>query len=313
MLIFLFGKDIYRSREELRRIIAEREKDCLTNGRANLNWFNFVRIDAKEKEAEIFEQIRQTVNTNSMFSEKKLIIVENITFAPVEIQEKILNFLKSKNLQKDDENTIVFWSEEVEIKNELFEFLKKSAQCQEFDLLKGAQLKNWIKNYISENNGNTDNQAIDKLIEYAGSDLWRMSNEINKLLSYNKKIGIADIELLIKPEIDLNVFGIIDAIGLKNKNRALKLMSGYFEKGEDEIRLLGMFVYQFRNLIKVKSAPLESLGLHPFVLRKTKEQAKNFSFEELKKIYYHLLTIDFDIKLGKVNSVAALELFVTKL
>jgi DNA polymerase III delta subunit len=87
-------------------------------------------------------------------------------------------------------------------------------------------------------------------------------------------------------------------------------MSDYFEKGEDEIRLLGMFVYQFRNLIKVKSAPLENLGLHPFVLRKTREQAKNFSFEELKKIYYQLLTIDFDIKLGKVNSTAALELFV---
>jgi DNA polymerase-3 subunit delta len=303
MLTFLYGQDTYRSREEMRKIITEHEK-------ASLNWFNFVRIDVKEKEAEIFKQIRQTTSTTSMFSEKKLIILENIFLAPIETQDEILDFLKNKNLQKDNETTIVFWSEEIEGKNELFEFLKKSAQCRKFDPLKGAQLKSWIKNHVSENNGNIDNQATDKLIEYAGDDLWRMFNEINKLLSHGKEISIADIELLIKPEIDLNVFEIIDAIGLKNKNRALKLMSGYFEKGEDEIRLLGMFVYQFRNLIKVKSAPLENLGLHPFVLRKTREQAKNFSFEELKKIYYQLLTIDFDIKLGKVNSTAALELFV---
>ena len=306
MLIFLYGQDTYRSREELRRIIEAQEK-------ASLNWFNFVRIDAKEKEVEIFEQIRQTTNTTSMFSEKKLIIAENISFADPGAQDSVLALLKEKKLEKDEETMIVFWSDEIGEKNELFEFLKKSAKCQKFDPLKGAQLKNWIKNYVSENDGNIDNQAIDKLTEYVGSDLWRMSNEINKLLSHNKKIGIADIGLLIKPEIDLNVFEVIDAIGTKNKNKALKLMNSYFEKGEDEIRLLGMFVYQFRNLIKVKSAPMENPGLHPFVLRKTEEQARNFSFDELKKIYYQLLTIDFDIKLGKINPTAALELFVINL
>ena len=74
-----------------------------------------------------------------------------------------------------------------------------------------------------------------------------------------------------------------------------------------------MFVYQFRNLIKVKSAPDENPGLHPFVLRKAKEQAKNFSFEELKKIYYQLLTTDFNIKFGKIKPIAALELLVAGL
>jgi DNA polymerase III subunit delta len=303
MLIFIFGQDTYRSREEMRKIIADHKK-------ASLNWFNFMRIDAKEKEAEIFEQIRETVNTGSMFSEKKLIIAENVFSAPIETQSKILEFLKNKNMQKDGNAKIVFWAEEIETKNELLEYLEKNAECRKFELLRGAQLKNWVKKYITENKGIIENQAIDKLIERVGGDLWRMYNEINKLLSHNQKIGVADIELLIKPEIDLNVFEIIDAIGTKNKNKALKLMGDYFEKGEDEIRLLGMFVYQFRNLIKVKSAPTENLGLHPFVLRKTGEQARNFSFEELKKIYYQLLTIDFNIKLGKVNAVTALELFV---
>jgi len=306
MLIFLYGQDIYQSREELRKIIKTHEK-------ASLNWFNFVRIDVKEKEVEAFEQIRQTTNTTSMFSEKKLIIAENIFSATAEVQNNILNFLKNKSAGRDNETTIVFWSEEVEEKNELFEFLKKSAQCQKFDLLKGAQLRNWIKDYVFESSGKIDGQEVERLIEYVGNDLWRMSNEIDKLLSHNGIIGIMDIELLIKPELDLNVFDIVDAMGQKNKNTALKLIGRYFEKGEDEIRLLGMFVYQFRNLLKVKSSPDARLGLHPFVLRKIIAQARNFTFEELKKIYYRLLTIDLDIKLGKTEPKVALELFVAEL
>lgn len=306
MLIFLYGQDTYRSREELRKIILEQKK-------ASLNWFNFVCIDAREKEAETFEQIRQTANTVSMFNEKKLIVVENISFTEPESLKNILNFLKDSKIEKDDSIVIIFWDGDIDDKNELIEYLKKNAKCERLDLLKNIQLKNWIKNYVVENNGTIESQATDMLIERVGNDLWRMSNELNKLLSYDKRIKTADIELLIKPEIDMNVFDIIDAIGLKNKNKALKLMREYFEKREDEIRLLGMFVYQFRNLIKVKSAPNENPGLHLFVLQKTREQTKNFSFEELKKIYHQLLTTDFNIKFGKINPIAALELLVAGL
>jgi len=306
MIIFLYGEDTYRSREELKKIIEAHEK-------SSLNWFNFVRIDAKDKEAEIFEQIRQTANTTSMFSEEKLIIVENVSFAEENEQKNILEFLQRKNIQKDTETTIVFWDEKPDGKSELFGFLKNKAESKKFDSLKDSQLRNWIKERVFSQDGTIDGRALDKLIESVGSDLWRMANEIDKLISYDKTIKIDDVELLIKPEIDLNVFNIIDALGAKNKNRAIDLMGKYFEKGEDEIRLLGMFVYQFRNLIKVKSAPAENPGLHPFVLRKTREQAKNFSFEELKKIYHQLMTIDLDLKLGRVEPMAALELFVTKL
>ena len=75
--------------------------------------------------------------------------------------------------------------------------------------------------------------------------------------------------------------------------------------------LLDRFVYQFRNLIKVKTGG--GKALHPFVFKKTQSQASNFSFEELKKIYQKLLEIDLDIKTGRINARTALELFVTKL
>lgn len=304
MIIFLYGQDSYRSREEVRKIIEDYKK-------ANLDWFDFVRIDTSDKETKVFEQIRQTTNTVSMFGSRKLIIIENIFLIDEELQESVLEFLKQKNLETNRDIIIVFWSEEVDKQNNLFKFLKTRAKCQEFIFLKGYQLRSWIKDYIKEQKGKIENSAIEKLIEYIGNDLWRMTNEINKLLNYSKTIKLEDVELLVKPEIDLNIFEMVDALGQKNKARVLKLFNQHIEKGEDEFYLLSMFIYQIRNLIKVKAGG--KLDMRYFVIQKSREQAKNFSFEELKKIYRRLLAIDLDIKTGRTDATTALELFLAKL
>lgn len=96
-------------------------------------------------------------------------------------------------------------------------------------------------------------------------------------------------------------------------------MHRHLARGESEIYLLTMLIYQFFNLILVKDqiergAQFQSLGkkikMHPFVLRKTFEQSKGFTFPVLKKIYERLLEIDLGIKSGKIEAQAALDLVV---
>ena len=312
MIIFLYGQDVYRSREELRRIVEEYKKARLDSVRqANPDWLDFNRIDCRDKEIEIFEQVRQMTDTISMFNEGKLIIIENIFLINQGAQEEILEFLKKRDLGKDKSITIIFWAEELDKRSKLFKFLKSKAKSEEFEFLKGNQLKKWIKDYVSQQGGRIEAQAIEKLIEYIGKDLWRMTNEINKLINYSKTIKAENIELLVKPEIDLNIFEMVDALGHKNKNKVLNLFKQYLEKGQDENYLLSMFVYQIRNLIKVKADG--KLDIHPFVILKSKQQAKNFSWDDLKKIYHQLMTIDFEIKTGKTDSKTALEMFLVGL
>jgi len=313
MLVFLYGEDTFRSKEELRKMIEE-------NKNANKDWLDFIRIDASDKQVEVFKELRQTTNTVSMFSSRKMIIIENVFLrqAQDKLQDEILDFLKKKKIEDDKNITVIFWEEDVEEKNELFKYLKSKAECREFKLLEKVQLRKWIKDFVDKQKGSIDNSALERLIEWVGNDLWRMSNEINKLISYkhqasNSKIQITDVETMIKPEVDLNIFEMVDAIGHKNKAKALKLFNQHLEDGADEYYLLSMFVYQIRNLIKVKTAEaIELLGLHPFVAKKTEQQANNFTFEELKKIYRQLMTIDFESKLGKINTQTALELFIVE-
>lgn len=291
MIRFLYGQDTYRSRQELKRIIEEYKK-------ANPDWLDFFRIDCNDEDA--FQKIREAVDTISMFNQEKLIVLENL-------QEELLDFFKKRDLKNVE---IVVWDEKPDKRSKLFKFLQKT-KAKEFKPLQGSHLKDWIKDYVDEQKGGIESPAIDKLIEYIGSDLWRLSNEINKLLNYSKTIKNEDIELLVKPEIDLNIFNLVDALGYKDKNKALKLFKQYLEKGEDESYLLSMFIYQIRNLIKIKTGG--KLNMHYFVIQKSRQQARNFSFEDLKKIYHQLLTIDLDIKTGRTDSKTALELFLVSL
>jgi DNA polymerase-3 subunit delta len=305
MIYFLFGQDTYQSRQKLREIVEEYKK-------RHQSGLNFIKINFDEKDLDDF---KQNIKTVSMFDEKKLIVVEEVFQQPEYFQEELLNYLKKKKMDIDKNSILVFWAEEVKTGG-LFKFLKKKAKTQEFKLLQPHKLREWIKKYIKEQKGNIDNRAVEILIEYVGSDLWRMVNEINKLISFKKqetsnKIQAEDVEGLVKPEIDVNIFNIIDSLGQKNKKQALRLIHDYFKKGESESYLLNRFVYQFRNLIKVKSDG--KLDMHPFVIKKTLSQARNFSLDELKKIYYKLLEVDLNIKTGKMNTRTALELFVTEL
>ena len=304
MIYFLYGQDTYRSREEMRKIVEENKK-------ANPDWLDFARIDAKGGEAETLEKIHQSANTVSMFNSKKLVIVENIFSSDEEIQEKIQKLLESKNAEKDQDTTIIFWDEEAKKGNKLFKYLTEKAKTKEFEPLSKVNLRNWVKERINNCKAIMDNQALEILIENVGSDLWRMANEIDKLVNYSKKIKIEDVELLIRPEIDLNIFEMVDAIGYKNKSKAIKLFNQHLEQGDNELYLLSMFAYQIRNLIKVKSGG--KLEMSPFVAQKTKQQAKSFDMEELKKIYRGLMTIDFEAKIGKADAKTALELFMVSL
>ena len=224
-------------------------------------------------------------------------------------------FLNSKDI-------IIFYENGIPPNDAFFKFLKKEAKSQEFNLLEREKLKTWIKKKFKNYQSEITPEALDKLIDFVGNDLWQISNEIKKLVSFKngKKIEIKDIELLVKPNIETDVFETIEAISLKNKKKAISLIHQHLEKGDAPLYLLSMISFQFRNLLIIKDLiekrkPYYSIiklsKLHPFVVRKSYQQANKFSLQELKKIYQKILQVDLSIKTGRVEAETALDLFIT--
>src|SRR3990167_1988819 len=221
-------------------------------------------------------------------------------------------------------------------------------KVQEFRPLEGNELRRWIKTEIERQNAKIEPAAIEKLAEYVGNDLWKMSNEIDKLIAYSLSLMAKNdmryaictkhIELLVKPKIESNIFAMIDAIGNKDADKTVKELHKLLDSGENELYILTMIVYQFRNLLIIKDLMDDSKiqdtrykiqtnyksqfsnfqiakqsGLNPYVAQKTTAQARNFTFERLKEIYQLLLEYDIKIKTGKIEPKTALDVLMMEL
>lgn len=317
MFILLYGPDTFRSRRKLNELI-ERYKTIHKSGLNLVRWLS-VEFD--------FDFFKQTIESVSMFQEKKLIVLENVFDQACPNNRsysdgyRVLEYLKTR---KEGEEIIIFFEEGNLDKKILKEFGEKPNLSQEFQFLTGVKLCNWARREIKECGGRIEEIALRRLIDFVGNNLWLLDNEINKLLAYadSKIIKSGDVDLLVKNRIETKIFRTIDAIAQQNKNLAGRLIQEHLYQGENELYLLTMIIYQFRNLIQVKdltlkNAPFPDLikktGIHPFVLRKSFEQAKSFSQEELKRIYQDLLETDQSIKTGRIEPRTALEMLVMEI
>ena len=174
------------------------------------------------------------------------------------------------------------------------------------------------------------NSALEKLVAFSGGDTHTLNSEIQKLINFadGKIIKDEDIEKLVTANISIKIFDTIDALGANKKKEAAKLFHEHLKRGEDPFYLFSMFVYQFRNLLKAADLKENSgsdeyeiarvTGLHPFVVKKSLSQIRNFSLagqalDRLKIIYQQLAELDTKIKTGKIDIRLALDKFIVEL
>lgn len=309
MIIFLYGEDTYRSSLKLKEIIEKYKKSHKSG--VNLKFFNIKDSD--------YQSFSDQFKINSMFSEKKLVIVKNF-FLRKNFQDSFLEEIKS--FLDSDDVIVIHEKEKIDKRKKSFKTLSKKTKSQEFKFLKEGKIEQWIKKEFEKTNSKIDQEAVETLINYIGNDLWQASNEIKKLSSYKKEIKKRDVQLLVRPKIETNIFKTIDAIAKKDKKTALNLIKEHLEKGDSPLYILSMINFQFRNLLIVKdfvekytpyNLIIKKSNLHPFVVKKSYEQSKKFDFRELKKIYQKILKVDFEIKTGKIDPQIGLEIFIAKI
>lgn len=314
MIIFLYGEDDYRSIGKLTEI---KNKFLEKNPDVTSGLFDFAEKDWN------IQEIILTVSSGGLFSSKKLAIIKNILAGKKEFSDEAFEkFLKSEAKKDNGDLILVFWeSGKVKKSAKLYKLLQKIAKCQEFELLEGAKLRNWVIGEFKKNDMAISPAAVEKLIVFVGNDLNLLSREIEKLATYKNKGEITgeDVDALVKSKIDTDIFKTVDALARGDKKTALKTLRDHLDSGEDPFYLLSMYFYQFRNLVKVKPlaeknvppADIASrLKMHPFVARKSLEQARNFSWEKLKALYNSLCEIDFESKTGKTDIGMALDKFI---
>ncbi|MBZ9572655.1 DNA polymerase III subunit delta [Patescibacteria group bacterium] len=312
MIIFLYGKDTYRLQRKLKEIETRYKK--IHKGGLNLEKIEVGQIDFRE----FWDKFRQP----SMFIKKKLFFLENL-FSNQRFKEEFRK--KIQPIAKSQDIVVVFEKKELPQKDKLFLSLKKYGKSQKFQPLGGRALKTWIKNEFQKEGVEVPPKVVDFFSEFVGNDLWLLSNEIKKISLYKrkeKKVEISDIESLVRPKIEADIFKTVEALANKEKRKALKLIQKHLEKGDSPLYLLKMINFQFRNLLiacsfkedgKTLSDLLQLKLSHPYVAKKSWLASHAFTLSQLKKIYQRIFEADFTIKTGKITPEIGLKMLITQL
>ena len=315
MIIFLYGKDSYRINQKLNELIHGYKAK-------NPSGLNLINLDLAENRIEDFFE---SARSGSLIPEKKLIILKNIQEVD---SDKLLEFFQPKagppraekfqNLSKRDDTILIIITFGDSNKDKLFEYLiKKPNQAQNFKPLKTYEIKSWACQFSNSLEIDLTGEALDFLISNCGLDLWRLDCEIRKLADFSAGgvVSRSQVEELVVPSANYNVFRLTDALAKKNKKRALEALYIALDNGEKPTELLGLLAWQIRNLLRFKSNPDKSsdLKLHPFVLGKIRESAGFFSIDELNVILSKIIDLDLAFKTGDLNEKTALSLLIAEL
>jgi DNA polymerase-3 subunit delta len=322
MLIFLYGEDQFRSQQKLKEIKNKYLKSDKTGSGLSV-------FDCDEKKIE-GKEIISIINTPNLLAPKRLIIIKRMiaSFSTPE-QKELLDFLKIniKKIKASQDSIVIFWeANQPKRNNALYKFLNKTKK-QNFEKLEGYKLTQWVLKMLALISPDTHitKKALEKLIIYCAGDSASLFSELEKLINYsqNNLIEEKEVEILVKAHLNSNIFQVIDALGNRNKKEALTLLHEHLISGEDPYYLMSMFIYQFRNLIRIADYKergviseyeiAKSAKLHPFVVKKSLAQLNHFSLNQLKVIYTELSKIDEKIKQGKTTIQLALDKFIAEL
>lgn len=204
----------------------------------------------------------------------------------------------------------------------LAEALGDKAYVKEFRPLTGDQLAAWIRRRARAKDVDIDAKALRSLISAAGNDLRRIDQELEKLAAmagYRGSISAEDVRALVAENIEEDVFGLVDALGMRRTREAMRLLRQALYARANELYLLSMVARQIRLLLAARDVAdsglspgdvQRTLRLHPYVARKLQPQVGRFTSEELLMMQRRVLRADQEIKTGRIEPSLALEMLV---
>ncbi len=321
MLIFLYGKDTFRSRESLHKMVAKFKTDRDPSG------YNVVQLDAlADKPGTILTELHGA----PFLAEKRMVIIEHaVESKHSELHEKITAILNNDNAIPSTTICVLFEridTHKAKIQKELLKKLGGAKYAQRFDILEGTELKNWIMTYAQERALNLDRTSLEYIALHSRGNTWFLHSLLEELTHYctGKPCTLTTVKLFLDETADDNIFNLIDAIVSKKPERVYAMIREQYEKGEDAHYIFAMLIRQFRIMLELKDALVrqpatppdilaKSLGLHPFVVKKTIPLLRPYSLETLKSLYEQLLTIDLETKTGKGSMPVLIDIVVGKI
>lgn len=311
----LYGSDSFIIKSKTNQIITKE----------NVDEFNVTIYDAEEQN---IEEALNDATTIPFMSDNKIVIVKNAYFlANVKVKKEIAHNLDSlsRYITKPVQETILIIQApygKIDERKAITKQLTQKAEVQKCEPMKEVELGNWVKRQLGKNGVNIDRDALNELLKRVSNNTEVLVSETQKLLLYShdmKRVDINIIKKVITKNIEDNVYEITNSILDNKRSKALEIYNDLVMHSEDPLRILGILVNKYREILHVK-----------LLLEQGKDKADIASYYNASpgRAYYmiknansvrkdiveqHLVSLedlDFKIKSGRIDKKIGLELFI---
>lgn len=312
MNYLLYGTEKFLIDKEVKNIINKHKIDD-------------INISKYDLEINAIKEILEDANTVSLFSNNKLIIVQNsyifsrITSKKIEDIDLLENYLKENR-----EDVIIIFinpNEKLDSIKKIVKLVKEKGKILEFNISKNINqiIEKMFEDYKLEKG------AIELLIERVGQSLELLNQEAEKLKMYkieDKFIYKQDIFDLTTENINIDIFKFIDNIINKNKKEAIKTYKEILKTGEEPIKIISLLASKFRLMYQTSTLAKkglteqqisEILNVHKYPVHLALIAAYKYNPKILLKYLNDLADLDIGIKTGDKDKELALELFILNL
>lgn len=280
----------------------------------NIDANNVIKYDMENNLDNIIEEL----SMNSLFGDKKAVIVD-ITFKEEVDDKKIEEFLdKSKN----NSNILIFncANEKIDTRRKIYKIINKYGKIEELNK-NHDYVVDYIKKSLQDNNKSMD---INYFLSKVNDDLDNIKNELDKLILYkinDSHIENSDIDNLVIPNIEEEIFVLSDSVIKKDKKKSIELYQNFLNRNYEPIYIISLLGSQFHFLYQVKRLYNQNksndeiasiLSAHPYRVKLTIQNSYIYTEEILLKKIYELANMDKNIKLGDIDKNLALEMFLVE-
>ncbi len=262
------------------------------------------------------------LNTVSMFSEKRIVVLKNAESFISEYRASIEKYFDSPS----PSSILVIVTSTWQKTTKLAKKLSSVGELIEVKELKSSQLPAYVSAYTKQKHQMTiDRQAAELLVSLAGDEPGRLCTEADKLAVYadgNKKITVSEVRTLVGNNRIFNAFAVLDAIANSNLPAALeKLRIMFAGDADSRFTVIGAFAYQLRRMFQAKAMLNKGLSRRQVEVNArvwyNKEaffrQLQKFTLEEIGSALRTLARADRDIKTGGTSPETVIEGLVVKL
>jgi DNA polymerase-3 subunit delta len=270
------------------------------------------KIDAEEADA---QAILEAIQALPFLAQRKMVVVRAMSGNKV-AAEQIEQIISSV----PDSTDLVLYEPATDKRTSFYKALRAKTELEEYNQLDPQGLAHWLAEEAKKRGGELGLGEATYFVERVGQNQMLLSNELDKLLTYNQKISRAAISELIEPTPQTKIFDLLDAAFGGNKKRALQIYDEQRAQKVEPQAIMAMVAWQLQLLALAKlgegKPPIQiakDAGVSSYPLVKASNLVNKLSLSRLKEITDEALRIDWRSKTSSIDLDEALKTYIATL